>query len=86
MSCTCLFGKGTLTCHCAACHVTFTGAESFDRHQTIENGKVVCRDPATWMKDDGDPLFMAYRETPDGKPVWGRYRPDLPQRTFPVPA
>ena len=68
------------------CHRTFTGQESFDRHQSIENGTVICRDPATWLKDDGDPLFMAYRETPDGRPIWGRYRPDLPQRVWPVPA
>jgi len=88
MSCTCLFGNGKLTCHCVAegCHRTFTGAESFDRHQTLEDGKVICRDPATWLKEDGVPLFMAYRQTPDGQPVWGRYRPDLPQRVFPVTA
>lgn len=82
--CTCLIGQGMLTCHCVACHQTFTGAESFDRHQTLDDGKVTCRDAETWLAPDGRPLFIAYRQTPDGRAIWGRYRPDLPQRVFPV--
>jgi hypothetical protein len=34
-------------CHCAACHRTFTSASAFDRHQALDGGTVVCRDPAT---------------------------------------
>jgi hypothetical protein len=82
MSCTCPI-RGGLACHCCSCHHSFTGVEAFDRHQTIENGTVICRDPATFTMN-GKPLFSTHRVTPDGKPMWSRYRPDLPQRTFPV--
>jgi len=81
MSCKCPIRSGR-ACHCAKCHTSYTGVEAFDRHQTIENGKVVCRDPATFELN-GKPLFMSHRETPDGKPMWSRYRPDMPERVFP---
>ena len=79
-SCTCDFGRGTRTCHCAGCHATFTGLESFDRHQHMTDTGVVCLDPAEMKTLKGGQLMAIYRTTPDGRPVWGRYRPDLPGR------
>lgn len=82
MSCKCPVRSGF---HCAKCHSYFTGLESFDRHQTLNEGKVTCRDPATF-EFKGQRVFEAHRTAPDGSPMWGRYRPDLPERVFPVPA
>jgi hypothetical protein len=75
MSCKCDFGKALVTCHCAGCHRTFTSVTPFDLHQkpTGEWGKVECTDPATMFKRNGDPVFTAYRETPEGSPIWGTY-------------
>ena len=57
MSCACDFGRGFKTCHCAACHRTFTSVEAFDRHQRLEDGGIVCLDPATLQRRDGLPLY-----------------------------
>lgn len=67
-------------CTCAACHVTFTSPSAFDMHQRLTGGGVVCADPGTAIKPDGSPTFKVCRRTPDGEPVWGSYRPDLPGR------
>ena len=80
MSCQCPIRSGF---HCAKCHAYFTGVESFDRHQTLDDSGVTCRDPATFELN-GKRVFQAYRTTREGKPMWGRYRPDLPQREFPA--
>lgn len=82
MSCKCVVAGG-LACHCAGCCQSFTGVEAFDRHQTLEDGVLTCRDAATFELK-GKPLFSSSRTAPDGKPMWSRYRPDLPTRVFPV--
>ena len=70
--CSCDFGKGLATCHCAACHETFTAVGPFDRHQRHGGpAGTVCLDPATATRRDGRPVFAAYRKTPGGRPVWG---------------
>lgn len=38
--------RGDITGHCAKCHETFAGIESFDRHQRLSGGEVTCLDPA----------------------------------------
>ena len=74
--CKCDFGKGLSVCHCAACCRTFTSPSAFACHQRIPRaddgwGLVECQDPEVMTKRNGDPVFMAYRITPDGSPVWG---------------
>lgn len=87
MSCTCDFGRGLAVCHCAGCCRTFTGEESFTRHQVVdEEGRTICRDPEDVQTLKGKPVFAVYRRTPDGQPVYGRYRPDLQGRGSWVPA
>jgi hypothetical protein len=82
MSCTCDFGHALKTCHCAQCHASFTGLESFDRHQAFDGEHTICRDPATLASDNGDPVFEAGRRLADGRPIWRCYRPGRPQRDF----
>jgi len=72
-SCACDFGHGLRTCHCAACHETFTGVTAFDAHHVEnEDGVTVCLDPATALKPDGSLKFAAIRLTPEASLVWGR--------------
>lgn len=76
MSCRCVFiadeSKPSATCHCAGCHQTFSGVSSFDLHQRLDDGKVVCLSPAYARNQKGSLIFASVRRTPDGKPVWGR--------------
>jgi hypothetical protein len=37
---------GSRRCHCAACHLDFSGLTAFDKHQTLDHGSH-CHDPAT---------------------------------------
>lgn len=81
MSCICNFGAGTVTCHCAACHETFTSESAFDLHQRLDdNGKNVCLVPAYMRNKKGQLAMTTVRMTPDCCPVWGRNRPDLAAR------
>ncbi len=34
---------------------------------------MACLDPAVMFRPNSEPVFAAYRKTPDGQPVWGRY-------------
>lgn len=76
MSCACDFGAGLATRHCAGCCRTFTSISAFDLHQRIEDGRVVCSDPAEVTKRDGTHLMAVIRHTRTGSPVWGRNVPD----------
>ena len=58
--CDCRF-TGGITAHCSACHRTFTGVKSFDRHQRLTGGGRVCLDPAGLTRRDGTPLMQADR-------------------------
>ena len=49
---------GHSTCHCAACHRTFTSLSGFDAHQTIEGSGVRCTDPAGMCRKNGNPVFQ----------------------------
>lgn len=78
MTCKCSFGQGLQTCHCNSCHRTFTCSTAFARHQTIPRegngwGLIVCIDPETMTRRNGDPVLAVLRETPDGSPIWGWY-------------
>lgn len=80
MSCACNFGTGLSTCHCAGCHQTFTSVTAFDKHQEIQDGRVICTAPATLFRRDGTtPVFAVIRETPDGSPVWGQHYTGVPR-------
>lgn len=72
MSCRCDFGSGLSTCHCAACHRTFTSPSAFGLHQRFDAGQVTCLDPAVMTMRDGAPVMAPCRKTPDGKPIWGK--------------
>lgn len=84
MSCTCNFGAGFSTCHCAQCHRTFTSITAFDMHQGLDDGRTVCTDPAFLRRRDGQPQLAALRMTPDGQEVWGQY--DARQHPHDAPA
>jgi hypothetical protein len=66
---------GHLTCHCAECHLTFTGLDCFDRHRAGSWEGRYCRTPAEarlvldksrayecWMRDKPHGRF------PSGQP------------------
>lgn len=48
---------GNLVGHCSGCHRSFQSEEAFDRHQTVRDGRVACRDPASMTRADGSPLY-----------------------------
>jgi hypothetical protein len=64
--------SGNNTGHCSGCHVTFDGERSFDRHQTVKDGKVICHDPATMTRRDGSAMYES--RTDDVATYW-RLRP-----------
>jgi hypothetical protein len=57
-------------CHCAACHVCFSGLRNFDRHQLLIDGRTVCRPP----QDLGLVVLRTVHDT--DQPVWGRPGPE----------
>lgn len=66
-------------CLCRACGRIFTSVSAFDTHQTMRDGEVVCTNPATARRRNGDPVFTVVRER-DGHHVWGKWdaRPGWP--------
>lgn len=50
---------GLLSCHCGACHVTFTGITAFDAHRV--GG--VCNDPASLLTKTGEPRLIEVTKT-----------------------
>ncbi len=57
---------GRNTCHCTVCGELFARSQASDTHTTLDsNGDVVCRDPATLVRRNGDPVF---EKIP--KPMW----------------
>lgn len=62
--------SGNRVGHCAACHVTISGIGAFDRHQTLRDGKNVCRHPSTITRKDG--VSLAFESFLDrvGTQVW----------------
>lgn len=50
---------GHSTCHCGACHRTFTSLSAFDAHQTLvrDVSGVRCSDPAGMYRKSGKPVF-----------------------------
>lgn len=73
MSCTCNFGTGLSVCHCARCHQTFTSVTAFDMHQSVGDDGLHCSIASLMVKRDGSPKLAIYRNTPDGRPVWGQF-------------
>ena len=76
--CACPF-TGRNTCHCAACHATFTGVAAFDAHQRLGPAGLACLDPAAVRRRDGTPAFereprrgyWRIRQPPGrGHPAW----------------
>lgn len=69
---------GMNTAHCAACHHTFSGVTSFDRHRIAAtdgpNSKRpfgACHDPATMTKEveDGEPVLV-FADADRAYPCW----------------
>ena len=60
---------GSRRCHCAGCHLDFSGLTAFDRHQT-PNGDTLCQDPTS----------RGLIQRPDG--VW-RTPGEMPNGLFP---
>jgi hypothetical protein len=71
---------GANTSHCAACHRTFTGVQSFDKHRGGSHVKKrYCVDPETILNQKGErvlelskrayPCWGAAGDKPD---FWGR--------------
>lgn len=58
--------------HCCACHKTWSGESSFTKHQHLEDGKLICEDPETTTKPNGDRKFYPRPRpgTSDGV-AWG---------------
>lgn len=56
---------GNQTGHCGGCHLTFSGLRSFDMHQRIKNGSVVCLAPESVGLE-------ARRDRNTPTLVWGR--------------
>jgi hypothetical protein len=66
-------GEGTG--HCSNCGHLFTSDDAFTRHQTHGgDGRLVCRDPGTARRRDGEPMFE-----PVFKPKW---EPSIAWRTY----
>lgn len=38
---------GSSRCQCGRCGLAFTSVSGFDRHQRLDDGRVICLDPAT---------------------------------------
>jgi len=72
--------SGNRTGHCSGCHRTFSGEAAFDAHQTIPDGRVVCRDPGTLTTKDGTPKWRPFTDE-CGAQVW-RSAAELPEGTF----
>jgi hypothetical protein len=70
MSCNCPF-TGSSTCHCAACHQTFSSITAFDLHQRLDGDRNVCLAPAYARDRRGKLMFKVVRG-PAGGSVWGR--------------
>jgi hypothetical protein len=61
---------GNKTGHCSGCHRTFTGIKAFDRHQTIDVGRVTCHDPASLYTEADPPDELYARREEDGVTYW----------------
>jgi ribosomal protein L34E len=64
--------RGNRTGHCAKCHETFEGISLFDAHQTVKDGKTICKDPRT-EAIGGKTLRQvdgAWRGAPIGDAAW----------------
>lgn len=59
--------KGNQSGHCSQCHRTFSSEFAFDKHQTINDGIVTCRDP--------EALGLVSRVDKYGTAQWGRPAP-----------
>jgi hypothetical protein len=57
---------GNQTGHCSGCHLTFSGEWAFDRHQSIIDGRVVCKIPSS--------IGLVAREDKNvaGSIIWGQ--------------
>lgn len=54
---------------CVACWRIFGGVTAFDTHQTLDNGVVVCHDPAS------KGMRVSRTRKSDGLPVWSKKSP-----------
>jgi len=72
--------SGNRTGHCSGCHRTFSGIAAFDAHQTVPEGRIVCRDPGTLTTHSGAAKWRTYRDE-CGALVW-RSAVELPEGAF----
>jgi len=70
------YPTGDRTGHCANCCQTFYGLSAFDRHQSVQQGRVSCSMPSTdsgeWRLDDADRWHFGERMSPEqAAAAWG---------------
>ena len=75
---------GNRTGHCSQCHRTFSGVTTFDAHQHMGDGDVICLDPALILRKHKDGTtslrFKTFVDS-EGATVW-RSAEDRPEGSW----